>query len=84
MKEIIKTTSTLYECRNFAKELYKDDYSEKIIMFRDIILNYKKSMKKDGILDALTSILKLEATEENKLGTLMFCSAAIDLIEEQN
>lgn len=83
MKEAISITSHLRQSNAFAKELYKDKYPEKIKWFKEIIIEYKKAKNLNGILPTLTELLKHESTEESKLGTLMFISAAVDLIEEQ-
>lgn len=80
MEQQIKLANKLYECRDSAKLLYREQYHEKVQWYKDVINNAQKKWNKD-ILQSAIGLCKLPQIQENGIAVMMFMAAAVEIIE---
>lgn len=80
MDQQLKMAVKLYECRDTAKRLLKDDFVERLKPYKDLIQAVMKVNKVDEI-PALLKISQTHAYQNNPMGQMMFMAATVELIE---
>ena len=83
MEKQIKIAAKLYECRDTAKRLFKDDYFERIEPYKKLIQAVMKA-NNIGEIPALLKISQTETYQENEVGQMMFIAAVTELMEPSN
>lgn len=83
MEKQIKIAAKLYECRDIAKMIYKNEYKEEIQPYIDAL---KKIMKaKDlQVIPALLLISKTDLYQGSGMTQLMFMAAVVEILEPSN
>lgn len=80
MEKQIKIAAKLYECRDTAKNFFKEQYKEKLQPYSHIL----KQVMKSNNLEEIPALLKISSTEhyqENGLAQMMYMAAVVELIE---
>ena len=80
MEKEIKIAAKLYQCRDTVKNLFKNDFKEKIEPYKTAIKKYMASTGKDEIHSVL-EICNTEEIKEKGMAVLMFMAAATEMIE---
>lgn len=80
MEKQIKIAAKLYECRDTAKRFYKDEYSDRVKPFKEMIQTEMKSNNLEEI-PALLKISKTETFHAWPMRQMMFMAATVELIE---
>ncbi len=82
MEQQIKLAARLYECRDTAKKLYREEYGKKMLEYQHLI---KAAMKKHQLADELKAAMKLieecKHLEGNGAFTMNVLAAYVELIE---
>lgn len=80
MEQQIKIAAKLYECRNSAKMLYKEQFKTKLKPYIHLI----KSVMKANNLKETSALLKISETyiyQESGVAQMMFMAAVCELLE---
>ncbi len=80
MEKQVKIAAKLYECRDTAKRFYKDEFTEKIKPYSEILEKVKKAKGIDTLQSAL-KIASLESMKEDGFGTMMLFAATVEMLE---
>lgn len=80
IEQSVKITSKLYECRDAAKSLFKEEYFKRIIPYQDIIKSVMKANSEDE-MRAVLRISKTNTFQESALAQMMFFAATVEMIE---
>lgn len=80
MEKEIKMAANLYECRDSAKYLFKENYKEKLQPYLDLL---KKVMQANNLepIPALLKISETQTYQENGMAQMMFMTAVVETIE---
>lgn len=76
----IKLAAKLYECRDAARMLFKEEYFTKIIYYKDLIHLYEKQNNVDTIPAVITMCKSLKGND-NGFMIMMLMAAAVEIIE---
>jgi len=80
METEIKIAAKLYKCRDTAKRFFREEYSEKIRPWKNIILDHQKRFS----LETLPSVLELssfESIRDDGMATMLLMAAAVEIME---
>lgn len=80
METEIKIASKLYECRETARNFFKELYPEKIKPYVNIINNVAKANKKEP-LQAVLMICDLDTIKNDGFAMMMVMAAAVEILE---
>jgi len=80
MEKQIKIAAKLYECRDTAKRFFREDYSEKLRTYKNVIEGHQKKFNLD-VLPSVYEICSLESVRDDGMMTMLFMAAAVELIE---
>jgi hypothetical protein len=80
MEKQIKIAAKLYECRDTAKRLFKEEYEERVKPYSTLIIAVSEANKIDT-LQSMIKISQLEIMENNGMGLMMLMAAAVEIIE---
>ena len=76
----IKAAAKLYECRDAAKFLFKEEYNDKLKPFIHIIKQTMSANKVDAI-PSLLIISKTRMYQESGMAQMLFMAAIVEIIE---
>jgi len=76
----VKMASKLYQCRDSAKKLFREEYKEKIQWYVDVIKAWQEKHKLD-VLQAVLQICNTDSIKDDGMGTMMFMAGAVEIIE---
>jgi hypothetical protein len=80
MQQSIKITAKLYECRDSAKFIFKDNFQESLQPFLDIVHQVMKANNQNP-LEALLTISKTNTYLNNGMAQLLFMTAVVEIME---
>jgi uncharacterized membrane protein len=76
----IKIAAKLYQCRDTAKKLYKDEYDKKLLTYKNFIQAHMKKFNID-VLPSVLEICSFDSVKCDGITTMLFMAAAVELIE---
>lgn len=80
MREQIQITAKLYQCQETAKNLFKEEYNERIQWYINLINDFATKHKLET-LPAVISICQRETIRSNGVAMMMIMAAAVEIIE---
>jgi hypothetical protein len=80
MEKQIHLVFKLYKCRDTAKQFFRELYDEKIEPYK-VALETVSASHENDILKSLIVCLQLESIQDNGMAQLLFCAAAVEIIE---
>ena len=80
MEKEVQIAAKLYECRDIAKRFFRDEYSEKLRTYKNIIEGHQKEFNLD-VLPSVYEICSLESVRDDGMIIILFMAAAVELIE---
>lgn len=79
----VKAVAKLYECRDAAKMLFKEEYKSKLEPFIHIVKQTMKANKVD-VIPSLLIISKTRTYQESGMAQMLFMAAIVEIIEPSN
>ena len=76
----VQMAAKLYECRDTAKRIFKEEYKAKLEPYIHLVQIVMKANNLEEI-PALLKISQTETYQENPMGQMLFMAAVVELIE---
>jgi hypothetical protein len=80
MEQEIKIAAKLYQCRDTAKKLFKDEFNEKISWYKEKIIKAKEDLNMD-VLETVLELCNIPSVKENGMALMLFMAAAVEILE---
>jgi len=77
----IQIAAKLYDCRDTAKSLFKEEYKTKLQPYTHIVKEVMKANKLE-VIPALLKISKTATYQDSGIAQMMFMAAVVELIEQ--